>query len=107
MEYDSNQVIFSIKDSGELVDPRQAEQEAEYYLVYASQEDRWAGNLCKSLVISLFSYLLQLKVIDIDHIYFRPDSPGPSPGLNVTESDAEYPVTPWADTGSQYSTTGE
>ena len=39
MEYDSNQVIFSIKDSGELVDTRLADQEAEYYLVYASQEE--------------------------------------------------------------------
>ena len=54
-----------------------------------------------------FSYFLQLKVIDIDHIYCSHPSSGPSPGLNVTESDAEYPVTPWADTGSQYSTTGE
>ena len=38
-------VIFSIKDSGELVDPRVAQQEeAEYYLVYASQdeEERWS-----------------------------------------------------------------
>lgn len=44
MEYDNNQVIFSIKDSGELVDPRLSDHEAEYYLVYASQasHDRWA-----------------------------------------------------------------
>ena len=34
MEYDNNQVIFGIKDSGELVDPRLTEQEADYYLVY-------------------------------------------------------------------------
>ena len=100
MEYEGNQVIFSIKDSGELVDPRLAQQEAEYYLVY--QEERWAGK-----IFHQFCYLLQLKVIDIDHIYFSPHSSGPSPGLNVTESDAEYPVTPWADTGSQYTTTGE
>jgi len=66
MEYDNNQVIFSIKDSGELVDPRLSDQEAEYYLVYASQASH--------------------------------DSPGPS--LNVTESDVESPVTPWADSRS-------
>ena len=54
MEYDSNQVIFSIKDSGELVDPRQAQQEAEYYLVYASQEDRWAGNLLEILLFVIY-----------------------------------------------------
>ena len=35
MEYDNNQVIFGIKDSGELVDPRLPEQDADYYLVYA------------------------------------------------------------------------
>ena len=54
MEYDSNQVIFSIKDSGELVDPRLAEQEPEYYLVYASQEDRWAGNLFEILLFVIY-----------------------------------------------------
>ena len=58
MEYDSNQVIFSIKDSGELVDPRQAQQEAEYYLVYANQEDRWAASLWNILLFCYFVILL-------------------------------------------------
>ena len=58
MEYDSNQVIFSIKDSGELVDPRQAQQEAEYYLVYASQEDRWAACLWNIFLFCYFVILL-------------------------------------------------
>ena len=40
MEYDNNQVIFGIKDSGELVDPRLTEKEAEYYLIYARLGDK-------------------------------------------------------------------
>ena len=41
--------------------------------------------------------------------YFSPHSSGPSQALNVTESDAEYPATPWAETSSEYATanTGE
>ena len=78
MEYDSNQVIFSIKDSGELVDPRLADQEAEYYLVYASQEeDRWGGNVCK--IVQKCCYLLQSELLDIDHI-FQPTQQWTEPG---------------------------
>ena len=42
--------------------------------------------------------------------YFSPHSSGPSQALNVTESDAEYPATPWAESRTEYSTattTGE